>query len=215
MKSMKNLFLNRKFSVFSAVIFVFFAASCSKPGDLTVQRAMKAYSSQNYDEALSLFNQALGEETNYHPESIYSFISNLYVSLDDLENAVVYAEKSLALRPDYRGFVTLGMNYHLLEDDEKAEFNYRKAIDLNPQKGEAYASLGAMYIGQEKYELAVENLEKAAEFEPKIAVIHANLAVAYAAVGKMDESEKEFQKAADFKCKDLDEFKIRAEQFSN
>ena len=94
--------------------------------------------------------------------------------------------------------------------DSESESTYKKAIELNPKKGEAYASLGALYLGQKKATEAVENLKKAAEFEPKIAVIHANLAVAYAAQGKTEESEAEFKRAEELKCKDLEEFRERA-----
>lgn len=193
----------------SALVFLFGIMSCSKPGDLTVQRAMKACAVQNYDEAFSLFSQSLEEESNYHPEVIYSFISNLFILQGDIENSVIYAEKSLELRDDYRGYVTLGMNYHLLDNDEKAEKNYKKAIEMNPQKGEAYGSLGAMYLGQKKYPLAVENLKKATEFEPKIAIFHANLAIAYHFVNDFENSEKEFALAKEMKCENLEEFRAR------
>ncbi len=170
---------------------------------------MKAYQSQNFDEALELFNTALTEETNYHQESIYNFISAIYSGQGDLENSVVYAEKALALRPDYRGYVTLGRNYHLIGNDEKAEENYKKAIELNPKKGEAYASFGALLLGQKKYADAVTALETATDFEPKIAVIHANLAIAYHFVGETEKSEAEFKKAEELKCENLDEFRER------
>lgn len=196
-------------------VFAFFLSfllfSCSKPGDLTVQRAMKSYQSKDYDEALKLFNDALNEESNYSPELIYNFIASIYLQTEDLENAVVYQMKSNEIHPDYRGLVSLGMSLHLLNRDSEAEGAYRKAIDLIPDKGEAYASLGALYLGQGRAEDAVSNLKKASEFEPKIAVIHANLAVAYAAAGKTWESEAEFKIAENLKCENLDEFKARAE----
>lgn len=188
--------------------FMFF--SCSKPGDLTVQRAIKAYQNQNYDEALNLFLQADEEDSNYSQELIFAFISNLYSSQGDFENAAAYLEKSLELKPDYRGYVTLGMDYHVLKNDEKAEEAYKKAIALNKEKGEAYASLGALYLGQEKYSAAIENLEKATVFEPKLAVPHANLAVAYALAGRKAESDVEFAAAEQLKCPNLEEFRERA-----
>ena len=200
-------FLN--FLLLFSLSLLFF--SCSKPGDLTIGRAMKSYQLQDYDGALELFQTALKEESNYSPELIYNFISTIYLQQDDLENAVIYQEKSCDLRPEYKNLVSLGMTYHLLQRDSEAEGAYRKAIDLNPKKGEAYASLGALYLGQGRSKDAVINLKKAAEFEPKIAVIHANLALAYAANGDLEESEAEFKIAEELKCKDLDEFRSRAE----
>lgn len=201
--------MNRILALFTCV-FLALLVSCSKPGDLTIGRAMKAYQSQNYEEALKLFDTALGEETNYSPELIYNFIATIYLQEEDLENAVVYQAKSCELHPDYRNLVSLGMTYHLLKRDDEAVGAYKKAIELNPEKGEALASLGALYLGQGKYAEAVENLKKATEYDPKIAVIHANLAVAYAAQGNTEASEAEFKRAEELKCKDLDEFRAKA-----
>ena len=175
---------------------------------------MKSYQNKSFDEALTLFNEALEQETNYSPELIYNFIATIYLQQDDLEQAVVYQEKSTALHPEYRSLVSLGMNYHLLGRDEEAERTYQKAIELNPQKGEAYASLGALYLGQRSFSAAVENLKKAADYEPKIAVIHANLAIAYAASGDADGSEREFKIAEELNCENLEEFKARADELA-
>ena len=141
------LIMKKIFFVF-AIFVSFLLFSCSKPGDLTVQRAMKSYQTKDYEESLKLFNEALNEESNYSPELIYNFIASIYLQMEDLENAVVYQMKSNELHPDYRGLVSLGMSLHLLNRDSEAEGAYRKAIDLIPEKGEAYASLGALYLGQ-------------------------------------------------------------------
>ena len=97
-----------------------------------------------------------------------------------------------------------------MQRDDEAVSAYKKAVELNPVKGEAFASLGSLYLGQGKYTEAVDNLKKAAEFEPKIAVIHANLAVAYALNGDSELSESEFSVAEELKCENLEEFRERA-----
>lgn len=206
--------VRRIFSLcFSTFLLVLSLVSCSKPGDLTIQRAIKSYQSGDYDSALALFRTALEEDSHYSPELVYNFIAGVYLQQDDIENAVVYQELSVELRPDYRNYVSLGMSFHLLGEDDKAEDAYKKAILMIPEKGEAYASLGALYLGQNRIDEAVANLQKAAEYEPKIAVIHANLAVAYAAAGEAELSEVEFQTAADLKCENLEDFRLRAKEF--
>lgn len=209
---MKSKNIKKIAFTFISILSSFLLFSCSKPGDLTVQRAIKAYQDQNYDESLKLFLQADEEESNYSEELIFTFISNLYGVQGDIENSALYLEKALEKKPDYRGFVTLGMDYHVLGKDEKAEENYKKAIQMTPKKGEAYASLGALYLGQKKYSEAIENLKKATEFEPKLAVPHANLAVAYALAGRKEDSDAEFAIAEELKCENLDEFKLRAQK---
>ncbi|MBQ4379423.1 MAG: tetratricopeptide repeat protein [Treponema sp.] len=201
---MKKFYL--LFAFFLSILFF----SCSKPGDLTVGRAMKAYQAQNYEEALRLFNEALSEESNYSKDLLYNFITSLYLQQDDYENAVIYQEKLCEERPDYRNFVSLGMTWHLLKQDEKAVKAYERAVELNPKKGEAYASLGALFLGKKDYEKAADNLKKAAEFEPKIAVIHANLGVALAKLGENEKSEEEFKIAEELKCENLEEFRALA-----
>lgn|SRR5574344_153435 len=195
------------------VIFCFLTVvmntSCSKPGDATVQKAMQAYSQKDYDTALALFKQASGEETHYSPELIDTFISTVYSQQQDLPNAILYQEKALAVRPDYRGYVTLGMMYHMTENDVKAEESYRSAIALDQKQGEAYASLAVIFIAQNRPQEALPLLQKAAELEPKLAVVQANLAVVYAMIGRDEECDSSYKKAEELKCENLDKFKQR------
>lgn len=196
----------RYFFCFAFLLFIsatFF--SCSKPGDAKVEQAVTSYSAGKYDEALKLFKESLNEERCYSDELIYNFISTIYSAQSDFENAAIWMEKSLEKKSDYRGYITLGMNYQSLKDYEKAEENYLKAAQLDETRGEAWASLGMMYIEEEKsLEKAALYLEKGVEFSPSIAVIHAYLAVAYYKLGNKEKSYLEFEKAKDLKCENLD-----------
>ncbi len=196
-------------------LFSLMYIGCSKPGDATVQKAMQAYSQKNYEDALTLFKQAEGEESHYSPELLDTFISTIYSQQEDLPNAIVYQEKALARHPDYRSYVTLGMMYHMVKNDEKAEKNYRTAISLNPNSAEAYESLAALYMGQDKAAEAIPLLTKAAEIEPKLAVVQANLAVAYAMTGNDTECEKSYAKAAELKCENLPKFRERIDEIQS
>lgn len=202
-----------KFVLIALVSVLFF--SCSKPGDAIIQRAMRSYQSQDFEGALTYFLQALEEDTSYSDEIIYSFISNLYAAQDDLKNAVLYLEKSLELKPDYRSYVTAGMYWHLLKNDENAEKDYFAAIEMNPDKGEAYASLGQMQLKQKKIDDSIKNLEKACLLEPRIAVIPANLGVAYAMKGDFEKADEYLKKAEELKCANLDEFLDLVEDMKN
>lgn len=186
--------------------------SCAKPGDFTVSKAMKAYQAQDYEKSLEFFNQALNEDLSYSKESIYTMISNVYLAEQDLENAIVFQEKSLELKEDYRTYVTLGMNYHLLKNDEKAEEAYKKALKMNPEKAEALVSLGSLYLGIQKYDEAVSFLLQSIEKEPRIAIAHANLAVAYAHTNEIQKALDELKIAEELKCENIEEFKARVEE---
>ena len=102
------------------VILCVILSSCAKAGDNTVRQAIQAYGAGQYDTALHFFTQALDEDTNYSPEILYTFIANVYANQGEYEKAVEAQEKSLELHPDYRGYVTLGMLYHLVKNDEKS-----------------------------------------------------------------------------------------------
>ncbi len=185
---------------------LFCLTGCSKPGDYTVQQAMAAYGSKDFNKALELFDKVLSEDTNYSPEVIYTFIANVYMAQEELVKAIEYQEKSLNIRDDYRGYVTLGVNYHALGDDTKALLNYNKAVAMDPTLAEAYASIGALYIGQKNAELAVENLEKALNCNSNLYMVPANLAVAYAMAGRFSESDKMIQKAIELRCPNINDF---------
>lgn len=206
---MKKMHLKTTSAVFLATLSLA-ATSCARQGDATIRQAMDAYQRHSFEESKTLFEQALEEDTNYSKETIYNFIANILMAEGDFEEANVYLEKLLETKEDYRMLVQLGRNYRELGDNGKAEATYKRAIALNPAKGEAYASLGAVKIAEGKFGEAVENLAKAAELEPKIAVIHANLAVAHALGGDKSAAEEEFKKAEELKCENLEEFRERA-----
>lgn len=183
--------------------------SCAKPGDATVTKGMVAFKEQNLDAALVHFKQALNEETRYSPELLLTFISRIYTMQNDLTNAIEYQEKALSYGGDYLSFVNLGMAYHMNGQDEKAAETYKKAIAMDENRAEAYASLGALYLGKNDFEKAKESLLKAESIAPNLSIIHGNLALVYANLGEKMKSEAELIKAEELKCDNLDEFKIR------
>lgn len=197
-----------------SVLLMSIFVSCAKPGDATVKNAMDAYQKQNYEEALGYFRQALEEETNYSDEMLFTFISMIYMAREDYKNAIVYQEKSLATKKDYMTMISLGMNYHLIQDDENAEKTYRSAVELEPSKPEGYAMLGALYLGQEKTDSAVEFLEKAEKINPRLSVVHANLAVAYAQKGDFQKSSEELSEAKNQKCENIEVFEKKISEIT-
>ena len=168
---MKNILRKSTTFILSTAVSIIFSAfilSCAKQGDVTIRQAMEAYQRQDYEQSIKLFKQALDEDTNYSEETIHNFIANIYMAEGEFDEANAYLEKLLEKKEDYRMLVQLGRNYREVGDNEKAEAAYKRAITLNPDKGEAYASLGAVKIAEEKFDEAVENLKRAAELEPKI-----------------------------------------------
>ena len=189
MKQKKNILI-------FAAIFIISLVSCSKPGDTFIQQGITAFSKGEYDKALELFNQAMESDTRYSEELILNFIANVYAAQEDFENSSACLEKALATKPDYRGFVTLGMNYQMLGQFNKAEQSY-----------------GALYLEQNQNEKAVSYLEKGASLEPKIAVIHGNLALAWAKLGNKEKYLEEIKKAEELQCVNLGQFEEKAKTY--
>ena len=126
----------KRFFLFAAILYVVLTAtSCAKAGDNTVRQAMQAYGSGQYETALQFFTQALNEDTNYSDEILYTFIANVYANQGEYEKAIEAQKKSLELRADYRGYVTLGMLCHLIKNDEDSAKAYRNAIALDEKRG--------------------------------------------------------------------------------
>ncbi len=195
-----NIFLSL-IIVLSGVLF----NSCTKPGDATVEQGVTAFGAGRYDDAKQFFEQSLEMETRFSKEMIYNFLANTCAAQEDYENSTKWLEKSLETKADYRGYVTLGMNYQSLKNYEKAEESYRKAISMNEAKGEAWASLGMMYLEQNlKLSQALDCLKKGAEYSPKIAVIQAYLGAAYFLNGEKQKAEECLQKAEELKCENLE-----------
>ena len=207
--------LKKSLIFIAAVLSTGLFFSCTKPGDSSVEKAVTFYGAGKYEQALELFNEALEKETRYSDELIFGFISNTYAAQEDFENAALWLEKSLEKKPDYRNYVTLGMDYQTLKNYPKAEENYLKAVEMDETKGEAWASLGMMYLEEGvQLQKAIESLKKGAERAPKIAVIHAYLGAAYFKNGEEAEAEREFALAEELNCQNLDQIKEKFGIFS-
>ena len=67
----------------------------------------------------------------------------------------------------------------------------RRALDLNPNNGQAWAALGAAYQMQSEHEQAIEHLERGIEnssIDSRLAVWKTILALSYAGTGRMKDA---------------------------
>ena len=200
------------FHILLAAVVCAALSSCARPGDKLVSQAMKAYAAMNYDDALALFEEALAVESRYPEELLYTFISNVYSKLEEWETSGDYLEKALAMRADYRGFVTLGMVRRESGQDDKAEVAFRTALSLDNNKADAFVHLGALYLAQDKAADALPLLETAATLAPKEALIYADLAVAHAMLGNTANSLDALTQATTLHYENADELHARVER---
>lgn len=205
------------FSVFFAAVVLGFSivfTGCTKPGDQYVTKGLQAMKVQNYDLAIQFFEKAVEEKCNYSDEILYSFMAKIYIDRGEVSKAIECYEKALADGNDYLTCVSLGMAYHVNGQDDKAVETYRKAIEFDPKKCEAYAAIGAIYLGQNKLSEAKNSFLKAIEITPKLAIAHANLALVYGLEGDKEKCLSELKAAEELKVENYGEFKIRCEELT-
>lgn len=76
---------------------------------------------------------------------------------------------------------------------EQVEALLHKAIDLNPEFGEAYMRLGMLYAERKQYAAAIPFLQKATAAEPGLAQAHYQLAQAFMRTGDKTKAQAELQ----------------------
>lgn len=94
----------------------------------------------------------------------------------------------------------LGFVYRSINDFDKAEECYRKALVLAPQNADVYCALGVVYQQKKDFEASVEHLEKAIG-------LNRNLINAYNSLGYTFNSMGEWEKALDIYQKGIDVLK--------
>jgi len=72
---------------------------------------------------------------------------------------------------------------------------YKKAIDMEPKRVDAYYYIAALYHLQGQLDESIVNFEKAAELNPNDASVFNNLGVLYYSKDKLKKAERNFQKA--------------------
>ena len=98
----------------------------------------------------------------------------------------------------------LGDMYARHGELEKAVEEFKKAIELKPNYGDAYHNLANVYHQMGKDDLARENYQKALEFNPGLWQSHQNLAALYFLEEKFDLAEEHLLKAIEINPTDAE-----------
>lgn len=89
----------------------------------------------------------------------------------------------------------LGDLYARRGDFLKAEEEFKKAIALLPNYGDAYHNLANTYLQMNKLDLALAHYQKALELNPNLWQSHQNMAAIYAKVNQLNKTEEHLKKA--------------------
>ncbi len=126
----------------------------------------------------------------------YKSAGDLYVQLDDINNAIIIYNKSLAIKPDYAEAINnLGYAYYLDGAIDEAISQYNKAIKVNGNYLKAYYNLAIAYKKNGQYKDAAIALNKAIAMDASVSQYHVDLAYIYWQSGDYKNARGEFEKA--------------------
>jgi 4-amino-4-deoxy-L-arabinose transferase-like glycosyltransferase len=108
---------------------------------------------------------------------------------------------SLNIKPPYpydlrcNEYVQYGLAYMQIKNFNKAEYYFKKAIDVEPKYYKGYASLGLLYKNLNQDQKALENYKLALRYAQNDAETHNNIASIYFRNNNIEMAEKHLQKA--------------------
>lgn len=143
---------------------------------------------------------SLDEAIRIHPDYEEAYY-NLGLSYRDSEpsRAIDLFEKAIEVDPEYASaHRELGWALSRLEGkDAEAEYQLRRAAELNDEDGWAHIYLGNILWQREDLSSAEESFKKAVEVWPEIAVPYWCLALFYEHEGRKEEAESLYQQGLD------------------
>lgn len=157
--------------------------------DARVNLADLLRANEQYDEAVSILDEVLAQETKPDWRLLYAR-GVAYERLGDWPSAEADLKAAVALRPDepellnYLGYMWIDRGENVKEGMAMVE----KAVAANPRSGAMIDSLGWAYYRLGDYEKALEKLELAIEFEAGDPEINSHLGDVYWKVGRRNEA---------------------------
>ena len=113
--------------------------------------------------------------------------ADLYMVRKYYPEAIELYKQLVAQQPNNALFHNkLGIAYHQLQNLDAAKRASRKAVQLNPQYGQAINNLAAVAYAQKNYREAILTYLKALAFSPNDAVVYSNLGTAYFAFERFE-----------------------------
>jgi tetratricopeptide (TPR) repeat protein len=125
-------------------------------------RAIELMQARRFAEAIPLFRKAIEQDPSHW--GYWYMAGQCYRFLNDLDNAVTYLKKSVALKSDEPTVqLALGIALQLTNRFEEAIDAFRRAIEIDPDYELAYNSLALTQKKQGKLDLALHNYDAGAK----------------------------------------------------
>ena len=161
--------------------------------DKSFVKATKLYNEQKYEEALSVFEEAIG--LNPDNWAYYFNIGLTYKKLNRLPEAKKAFEKAANLNPQsFSSNKELGELLAKEGDFERAADYYRKAVEINPDDPDGHYNLGVCLANLGKGEEALVQFQKTIELKPDYSEAYFQLGSLYISQNKTQEAISSLEK---------------------
>jgi len=145
-----------------------------------------------------------------HPDDMrgYLALGGVYSSKEDFRSAADLYDRAVSIlktpkAADWNIFYQRGIAYERLKEWPKAEPNFRKALELNPDQPQVMNYLGYSWVDRGmNLQEGLEMIQKAVDLRPSDGYIVDSLGWAYYQLGKYDDSVREMERAVSLKPED-------------
>ena len=157
--------------------------------DIYVNMAALAMADQKYDEAASLYEEALSvSATDFN--ALYGMI-NMYAAQNQIEKAHARLDQVMSSYPNNASLHYLKAQIYGFERNaQAAENELRKTLELDSNYIAAYSALGALFINTRQEDRAIAEYKRILELRP-------DNPTAYTLIGMLYDARKDFSSAAD------------------
>ncbi len=126
----------------------------------------------------------------------WTILGRAQMNTGNFEDGILSLTQSIERAPRSSVLHSLRGRCHFeLRQDEQAERDYRKAIQLDPDNIRAWSQLGLLCYATKRYQEAIENYDRAMELQPGRIWTLLKRSKAFRAIGKPDLAKADFEAA--------------------
>ncbi|MEO8648647.1 MAG: protein kinase, partial [Acidobacteriota bacterium] len=132
------------------------------------------FNPEAFPKAIAAFRKAVEADPDYALAHVgiadyytWACIYGLISPVDGLPKVLEYATRSLAIDPSLaEAHAAIGLYYSNMQDWERSEASYRRAIELNPFYSLGHEWLSALLVGSGRFEAGKEEILLAEQLDP-------------------------------------------------
>ncbi len=149
---------------------------------------------ENYQQALTHFQQALAEE-NTHSESLYG-AARANFKLTHYEESIRTFDRLINLLPNNATYRSeRGVALHWTGNNRLALEDFDRAVELEPENPYRYSSRAYIKDRLRDYQGAVDDYSKAIQLDPEDAIAYNNRGLVEEKLGYMEKAKKSYNRA--------------------